>query len=62
MPVYISSLIIFIWGVYKLVIIYRIQTGTIPESEIVSPRKKLGIAVLTVAVILVIKQDDDFPT
>jgi len=52
-PVYVPSLLLFIWGVYKLVIIYRIQTGAIPEAEISSPRKKLGIAVLIVTIILV---------
>ena len=52
-PVYIPSLLLFIWGVYKLVIIYRIQTGAIPEPEITSPRKKLGIAVLIMTIILV---------
>ena len=52
-PVYIPTLILFIWGVYKLVIIYRIQTGAIPEPEITSPRKKLGVAVLILVVVLV---------
>ncbi|MGY5880983.1 MAG: hypothetical protein RTV31_12075 [Candidatus Thorarchaeota archaeon] len=52
-PVYIPTLILFIWGVYKLVNIYRIQTGAIPEPEISSPRKKLGIAIVILAVVLV---------
>ncbi|MGY5858722.1 MAG: hypothetical protein RTU63_05080 [Candidatus Thorarchaeota archaeon] len=52
-PVYIPTLILFIWGVYKLVVIYRIQTGAIPEPEMSSPRKKLGIAVLILTIILV---------
>ncbi|TFG31976.1 hypothetical protein EU528_04710 [Candidatus Thorarchaeota archaeon] len=52
-PVYIPTLILFIWGVYKLVQIYRIQTGAIPEPEISSPRKKLGVTILIFTVILV---------
>ena len=52
-PVYIPALILFTWGVYKLVIIYRIQTGAIPEPEISSPRKKLGVVILILTIILV---------
>lgn len=52
-PVYIPTLILFIWGVYKLVAIYRIQTGAIPETELASPRKKLGVAVLILIIVLV---------
>ena len=52
-PVYIPALLLFTWGVYKLVTIYRIQTGAIPEPEISSPRKKLGIVVLILTIILV---------
>ena len=52
-PVYIPTLILFIWGVYKLIQIYRIQTGAIPEPEISSPRMKLGIAVLILTIVLV---------
>jgi len=52
-PVYIPTLILFIWGFYRLVTIYRIQTGAIPEPDVKSPRKKLGVAVLILTVVLV---------
>jgi dienelactone hydrolase len=52
-PVYIPILILFIWGIYKLVIIYRIQTGAIQETKEEVPRKKAGIALFIVTVLLV---------
>jgi len=52
-PVYIPALILFVWGVYKLVLIYRIQTGAILEPELTSPRKKLGVVILILTIILV---------
>jgi len=51
-PVYIPTLILFIYGIFKLVQIYRIQTGSIPEPEKGSPRKKLGVAVIILSIVL----------
>ncbi|TFH08587.1 MAG: hypothetical protein E4H14_06145 [Candidatus Thorarchaeota archaeon] len=52
-PVYIPTLILFILGIYRLVIIYRIKTGAIPESSSSQPRKRLGVAVLILAIVMV---------
>jgi predicted dienelactone hydrolase len=52
-PVYIPALILFIWGAYKLVAIYRIQTGAITEPVMASPRKKFGVAILILIIVLV---------
>ncbi len=49
-PVYIPSILLFTWGVYQLV---KIKIGVIPVSEMSSPRKKLGIALLVVVLVLI---------
>lgn len=49
-PIYIPAILLFIWGSYKLV---KIKTGATSESEVSSPRKKLGVAVLFVVLVLI---------
>jgi predicted dienelactone hydrolase len=53
LPVYIPTILIFLWGIIKLIEIYRIQTGAIPEPEREPPRRRRGIVIIIVAVILV---------
>jgi predicted dienelactone hydrolase len=52
-PLYIPTILLYLWGVFKLVKIYRMQTGAIPEQDIDLPRKKLGAAVLIISIALV---------
>ncbi|TFF94967.1 hypothetical protein EU546_04175, partial [Candidatus Thorarchaeota archaeon] len=52
-PVYIPASLLFIWGVYKLIKIYRIHTGTAPAHEVDTSRRKFGAGVLIVCIILV---------
>ncbi|MGD9394889.1 MAG: hypothetical protein PVJ05_00490 [Candidatus Thorarchaeota archaeon] len=52
-PVYIPTILLFLWGVIRLIEIYRIQTGAIPEPEIGARRIRRGIVILVMAVILV---------
>ncbi len=51
-PVYIPALLLFVWGLYKLVNIYRIQIGAIKQSKEETPRKKLGIVLLVLSIVL----------
>ncbi len=53
LPVYIPTALLFLWGVIKLIEIYRIQTGVISEPEIGPRRVRRGIVIIVVAVILV---------
>ena len=53
LPVYIPTILLFLWGVIRLIEIYRIQTGAIPEPERGPPRVRRGIIIIIVAVILV---------
>ena len=53
LPVYIPTILLFLWGVIKLIEIYRIQTGAIPEPERGPPRMRRGVVIIVVAVILV---------
>jgi predicted dienelactone hydrolase len=53
LPVYIPTILLFLWGVIKLIEIYRIQTGVIPEPERGPPRMRRGVVIIVVAVILV---------
>ena len=52
-PVYIPTILLFLWGVIKLLEIYRIQTGAIPEPERGPPRMRRGVVIIFVAVILI---------
>ena len=53
LPVYIPTILLFLWGVIKLIEIYRIQAGAIPEPERGPPRVRRGAVIIIVAVILV---------
>ncbi|MHA2352667.1 MAG: alpha/beta hydrolase family protein [Candidatus Thorarchaeota archaeon] len=53
LPVYIPTILLFLWGVIKLIEIYRIQTGAISEPEGKPPRMRRGIVIIIVAVVLV---------
>lgn len=52
-PVYIPSILLFLFGVIKLVEIYRIRIGAIPEPERGPPRTRRGAVIIIVAAILV---------
>jgi len=53
LPVYIPTLLLFLFGVIRLVEIYRVQTGVIPDPERSRPRVGRGAVIIIVAVILV---------
>jgi predicted dienelactone hydrolase len=53
LPVYIPTILLFLWGVIKLLEIYRIQTGAVPEPKRGPPRVRRGVVIIVVAVILV---------
>ncbi len=53
LPVYIPILLLFVFGVIRLVEIYRVQTGAIPEPERSPPRVRRGAVIIVVTVILI---------
>ncbi len=53
LPVYIPTILLFLWGIIKLLEIYRIQTGAISEPERGPPRMRRGAVIIVVVVILV---------
>ena len=52
-PLYVPAVLLFLGGVLKLIKIYRIQTGAIPDQEVDTTRRKLGAGVLIVCIALV---------
>jgi hypothetical protein len=53
LPVYIPTTLLFLWGVIKLLEIYRIQTGALSEPERGPHRMRRGVVIIIVTVILV---------
>jgi len=53
LPVYIPTILLFLFGVIRLIEIYRVQTGAITEPERGQPRMRRGAVIVVVAVILV---------
>jgi len=53
LPVYIPAILLYLWSIIKLIQIYRVRTGAIPELERGPPRMRRGAVLIILTVILV---------